>query len=326
MPISVTLDLLKGVGVRVRLIDKATGKSVPGYSVSYVKMPSNPNPGEAALIVSNFGPEGFPMTVPPGPGFFYARAAGENLPYTRARLRKDDRGKGVGGETDDEPLRIILSPCHTYRIVDVPADADNFAIDLELTRGASRKGRLVDPDGKPVVGAQAYGLSPTWAVKTLDEATFEAAALEPGNPRSISFMHKERRLAGAVQLEPGDGPVEVRLVPCGSAVGRLVDAEGQPHADATMILLPLLHGGDPIPGGSGLWPQGRGFHTDKDGRFRLEWINPDLGGAVDVRPRSQPDRFLVPEKSREAIFRCLKTRPGETVDLGDVRMTLRPNG
>ena len=140
-------------------------------------------------------------------------------------------------------------------------------------------------------------------------------------------MHKERRLAGAVQLEPGDGPVEVRLVPCGAAVGearrRGGPASRRCHDRSSSR---WLHRGDPIPGGSGLWPQGRGFHTDKDGRFRLEWINPDLGVAVDVRPRSQPDRFLVPEKSREAIFRCLKTRPGETVNLGDVRMTLRPNG
>ena len=325
-PISVTLDLLKGVNVRVRLIDKATGKSVRGYAVYYVKMPSNPNKGEAGINVCNFGPEGFPMTVPPGPGFFYAQAAGEHLPYTRARLRPADRGKGVGGETDGEFCTIILSPCHTYRIVDVPAVAETFDVDLELTRGTSRKGRLVDPEGKPVVGAQAYGLGSNWEVKTLDDASFEVTALEPGKPRSVSFMHKERRLAGAAELEPGDGPIEVRLVPCGAATGRLVDAEGLPHANATLILLPLAHRGYPIPGGVGLWPQGRGFSTDKDGRFRLEWINPALGVAVDVRPRSRPDTFLVPEKSKEAIFRCLKTRPGETVDLGEIHMSRQPNG
>jgi hypothetical protein len=325
-PISVTLDLLRGVNVRVRLIDKATGKSVAGNAVYYVKMPSNPNKGESGVVVAQFGPEGSTMTVPSGPGFFYAEAAGKDLPYTRARLRPADRGKGVGGETDDEPLKIILSPCHTYRIVDVPADADNFPVDLELTRGASRKGRLVDPDGKPVVGAQAYGLASNWNVKTLYDADFEVIGLEPGKPRSLSFMHKERRLAGAVELEPGDGPIEARLAPCGAATGRLVDADGLPHTGATIMLLPLSHRGDPIPGGIGLWPQGRGFITDKDGRFRLEWINPALGVALDVRPRSRPDVFLVPEKSKEAILRHVTTKPGETVDLGEIRMTRRPNG
>ena len=233
----------------------------------------------------------------------------------------------MGGETDDEPLRIILSPCHAYRIVDVPADADNFAIDLELTRGASRKGRLVDPDGKPVVGAQAYGLSPNWEVKTLDDATFEAVGLEPGNPRSVSFMHKERRLAGAVaaraRRRPGRGPT--RAVRRGRrAAGRRGRPAARRRHDRSCSRCD--HRGDPIPGGIGLWPQGEGFPADKDGRFRVEGINPDLGVAVDVRPRSQPDRFLVPEKSREAIFRYLKARPGETVDLGEIRMTLRPNG
>jgi hypothetical protein len=152
-PIAVTIDLLKGVVARVRLIDKATGRSVDGYSAFHVKLPSNRNEGDAAFIAANFGPEGFRMAVPPGPGFFYARADGNNLPYTRARLRPADRGKGVGGEFDGEFLTIILSPCHTYRIVDVPADVETFDVDMELTRGDSRKGRLVDPEGKPVVGA-----------------------------------------------------------------------------------------------------------------------------------------------------------------------------
>ncbi len=29
---------------------------------------------------------------------------------------------------------------HTYKIIDVPADAESFHVDLELTRGITRKG------------------------------------------------------------------------------------------------------------------------------------------------------------------------------------------
>ncbi len=58
-------------------------------------------------------------------------------------------------------------------------------VDLELTRGDSRKGRLVDPDGKPVAGAQCYGLSDAWGeVKTLADDTFEVLGLEPAIPGS----------------------------------------------------------------------------------------------------------------------------------------------
>ena len=123
------------------------------------------------------------MTVPPGPAIFYAAAEGNDLPYTRARLAPADRGKGVAPSAT--AMRrpgglIILSDCHAYRIVDVPANVETFALDLELTRGASRKGRLIDPDGKPVTDVVAYGLAANWQVKTLDDATFEAVGLEPG--------------------------------------------------------------------------------------------------------------------------------------------------
>jgi hypothetical protein len=162
-------------------------------------------------------------------------------------------------------------------------------------------------------------------VKTLDDASFEVTGLEPGKPRSVSFMHKGRRLAGAVAMEPGEGPVEVRVVPCGAATGRLVDPDGQPVAGPYLMLIPRDHSGHPLPGGIGLWPQSEGFAVDKGGRFRVEGINPELGVGVDIRSRSQPDRFLVPEKAKEAILSHLKTRPGETVDLGEIRVTPRPN-
>ena len=317
-PIEVTLELPKGVVVRVRLVDKTTGKVVAVQAVHHFKLPSNLNEGQATDV----GPfDGFQMIVPPGPAIFYAEVAGEDLPYTRARLAPADRGKGVGDLGDGEPISIILSDCHTYRIVDVPAGVDTFALDLELTRGASRKGRLIDPDGQPLAGVIAYGLAANWQVKTLGDLTFEAVGLETGRPRTASFIYIARRLAGAVLIEPGDGPVEVRLAPCGSAVGRLVDGDGHPLAGAMVQLQPQDHRGELFPLNVGLWPEGEVFTADQDGRFRVEGINPALGVRVTIHPRSRPDVFLVPEKSKQDILGHLKAKPGETIDLGDVHLT-----
>ena len=262
------------------------------------------------------------MTVPPGPGVLLCRGGGEGPPL-HAGPPHPGRSAARASATSatEEPIQIILSPCHTYRIVDVPADVDTFTLDMELTRGASRKGRLIDPDGKPVDGVIAYGLAANWQVKTLDDETFEAVGLEPGKPRTVSFIHKDRRLAGAVLIEPGDGPVEVRLAPCGAAVGRLVDGDGQPLAGATIHLVPQDHRGEMFPGNIGLWPEGEVFTADKDGRFRVEGINPELSVHVAIHPRSRPDVFLVPEKSKEAILEHLTAKPGETVDLGEIHLT-----
>ncbi len=91
-PVAVTFELLKGVIVRGRLVDKATGEVVPGSRVYHRKLPSNANEGNAGTAGPfDFDTEGFRMTVPPGPAIFYAEAEGEDLPYTRAHLTPADR-------------------------------------------------------------------------------------------------------------------------------------------------------------------------------------------------------------------------------------------
>ncbi len=322
-PISVTFDLPKGVVVRVRLIDKANGQVGPGHTLTYTKLPSNTNEGRPFSRSQQYGPEGFKLTVPPGPAIFYAVAEGYDLPYIRARLASADRGKGVAGAGDDDGPGglIILSDCQAYRIVDVPANVETFNLDLDLTRGAKRKGRVIDPDGKPVTDAVAYGLFANWQIKALDDATFEAIGLEPGRTRTVTFFHKGRRLAGAVLIGPGVGPVEVRLEPCGAAVGRLLDGYGEPLAGATIRLAPQDHRGQSFPGNLGIWPDGEIFTADQDGRFRVEGINPALGVRVGVHPRSRPDVSLKPEKAKEAILKHLTSRPGETVDLGEIHLS-----
>ena len=116
-------------------------------------------------------------------------------------------------------------------------------MDLELTRGPSRAGRLTGPDGLPVVGADAYGLSArdwsgTGRSRALDADTFEVGGLEPGHPRLLVFTHKARKLVGAAVLKDEDlkstAPLEVKLVPAGAITGRLLDDDGLPWAGATL--------------------------------------------------------------------------------------------
>ena len=136
-----------------RLIDQATGRPVRAKHVQYVKLPSNPNDGSIAGAGT--------QSAAVDPTFKHDRparrgadlrqtSAGRRLPYTRARLRRSDKGKGIGGPATVRPSTITLDFYHAYKIIDVPADARDFTVDLELTRGLTRKGRVVDPDGKPV--------------------------------------------------------------------------------------------------------------------------------------------------------------------------------
>ena len=70
------------------------------------------------------------------------------------------QGKGVGGTGDGETYTVMLNGYHTYKIIDVPADARSFARGPRADpRPHAARAGVVDPDGKPVAGARCYGLS-----------------------------------------------------------------------------------------------------------------------------------------------------------------------
>jgi len=320
-PIETTLELPKGVIVTGRLVDPATGKAVRAKHVGHLKLPTNSREGGAGLSHSGLVDPTFRITLPPGEGILYANVRGPDTLYTRARLRPEDKGKGVGGSEDEETFRCPLGAYHAYQIINVPEDAESLDIDLELTRGGARKGKLVGPDGAPVTGARCYGVTAGFGqVATLANDAFEAYGLERGHDRLLIFAHKERRLVGSVVLKgnsTSDEPLVVRLEPAGSIKGRLVDEDGLPLAGARLSVMTLDLRGNNLPvGAGGLWPDGETFTADKDGRFQVEGLKPSVQSVVTVQPADRPkDRFTAGD-----VFSNVTAQPGETRDLGDVRV------
>jgi protocatechuate 3,4-dioxygenase beta subunit len=324
-PIETTIELPRGVTVTGRLIDTATGRPVPPLVVYYAKLPTNPNPGDGSARQVRPDDPTFRLTVPPGEGMIFIEARGKDLPYTRARLSKADKGKGVGGVGDGETVTTVLNSAHAYKIVDIPADAESFSVDLELTRGLSRKGRVVDPDGQPVAGVQCYGLDPTWGeMRTLADGTFEVRGLEPDHPRQVIFAHKERRLVGSVILQGeesrSDAPLVVRLARPGSLKGRLIDEDGQPVAGAQIETLTIALDGSNLPPGPGpqaMWPDSDLVATDADGRFQIDGLKPGVRTNSAAEFKDRPNLQLGTGKVlRDIVIQ----KPGEIRDLGDIKV------
>ncbi len=325
-PIETALELPKGVIVVGRMIDTATGRLVRAKHVSHHKVPANNNPGDADLSHSGLVDPIFRLTVPPGEGLIYANVRGTNLPYTRARLRPADKGKGIGGIGDGEPMMIRLDAYHAYKMIDVPPDAESIAVDLELTRGATRKGRLIGPTGKPVVGAQCAGYSDAWAeFKTLTDDTFEVFALKAGQPREVIFAHKDLQLVGWLVLKDADlksdAPVVVQLQRAGSIKGRLVDEDGLPLAGAGLGI--QTH----YPDSQGrwtararLWPESEGVTSDADGRFRIDGLKPGLKSTIIVGSKGRPGKRM----ETGEVFHNITVQPGEIRDVGDVKVKPQP--
>jgi RNA polymerase sigma factor (sigma-70 family) len=312
-PIETTLELPRGVIVIGRLVDEATGRPVFAGISQYFKLPTNRNEGggtqkdggERAGHLSLTDPT-FRLTVPPGEGALCAVPRAREVPYTCARLSKADE------EKVDAMVRELLPGFSACKIIDVPDTAEPFTVELKLTRGSSRRGRVVGPDGKPVTGAQCDGLVAMMAgeVSILADDTFEVLGLEPGLPRQLVFAHKDRGLVGSILIKGedvnNDTPLEVRLDVSGSVKGRLVDEEGIPLSGAKLELV-----------SSGLLPEVSTFTADADGRFQIVGLIPGIKSNIGVEHKTRPNYRI---DTGGVLFNIIMQRTGEVRDLGDVRV------
>ena len=317
-PIEAAVEVPPGVIVVGRLIDKVTGRVFPPGDVEYIKAPDNSANGDGRGFFP-LADAAFGLTVPHGRGMIACAAAVEGTvdPYVAAHLKAADRSKNT---IEDRLYPHKLVGHHTYRFIDVPAGSGRVTVDLELTRGPSRAGRLTGPDGLPVVGALAYGLSARdcWGTersRALDADTFEVGGLEPGHPRLLVFTHRARKLVGAAVLKDEDlksnAPLEVKLFPAGAIAGRLLDDDGLPWAGATLHVWMSDPDRPPSIGCS----FGEKVTADAQGRFRVEAFVPGVETEVTI---AVPNRGGVQLDGGNAL-RKPALKPGELRDLGDVK-------
>src|SRR5205814_503333 len=85
---------------------------------------------------------------------------------------------------------------NAYKLINPPGDAEAFTCDLQFDPGRSVAVRVTDPDGKPLSGVRASRLAGVFSgAGGPGGPEFTATALDPAEPRTLAFVHKERRLA-----------------------------------------------------------------------------------------------------------------------------------
>jgi RNA polymerase sigma factor (sigma-70 family) len=301
-PVTADVALKRGVWVKGRVIDKATGKPVRG-GFDYFCFPDNPGATELPLL----GRIPADWTQKDG-SFRIVALPGRGLVAVRAD--RDEYRMGVGADRIKGPREGVILETYPYRlypgnfhqIVEVsprPGD-ESIACDVVLDPGRTLKGTVLGPDGKPLAGARVAGLRPLgyWEAQPLKEAEFTLRGLSPGERRRLQMVHEGKKLAGWLEVRGDEkGPVHVRLEPWGSVTGRLVTPDGVPMTNVSIGLgsLPSVQAG-------------------KDGKFRIEGLAPGLKYNLRVTKES----YLL-ESSGKGIEN-LTTRPGETKDLGDVEV------
>jgi RNA polymerase sigma factor (sigma-70 family) len=296
-PTTVDVALKRGVWVKGRILDKATGKPVQG-GFEYFCFEDHPLADELPL------PQGWPQGWTQKDGYFRTVALpGRGLIAVRAD--KDDYRMGVGADQIKGPRHgqiwhtypTQLFPGNYHTIVElVPKPGDEaITCDVVVDPGRTLKGTILGPNGEALAGAHVSGLRPMrlyWK-----GAEFTLHGLSPHGSEQMQIVHEEKKLAGWLEVR-GDAndPVRIRLQPWGSVTGRLVKPDGQPMAKATISA--LLRSGQ----------------SDKDGKFRIDGLVPGKKFGLGVTKES----YYV--EIRDKNVEDLSVRPGETRDLGDIQV------
>ncbi len=223
---------------------------------------------------------------------------------------RDPRGLEV---VNALPNQIIPANFNTLIEIDPRPGEESVTVDIGLDRGRTLKGKLVGPDGEPVAGALMLGAEDyyqRWSERPLPTAEFEVHALGTQRKRGLLFYHEAKHLAGAYVIKPDEaGPLTVRLEPCGTLSGRLVDRGGLPQAGALLTCdRPILFGEDGAKFDKGALPSS--IRTDKDGRFRVSGLVPGLKYTLTA----WKDGRFAGRAAADVIIRA-----GEVKELGDIK-------
>jgi hypothetical protein len=202
---------------------------------------------------------------------------------------------------------------HTLVEVAPAKEAASQTCDITLDPGRTLSGNVVGPDGQPLSGARMGGLTgftiTSWEHQTQPTAQFTVYAVKEGEKRNILVLHEEKHLAGSLILQGDEkGPLTISLKPWGTLTGRLVTGDGQPRPDVEVT---LERYGERLTDPSCGYHRIRSFQTDKEGKFRIEALVPDLKYTMHVKNKGR----LV-----GTVFEDLKVKSGETKDLGDVQV------
>jgi protocatechuate 3,4-dioxygenase beta subunit len=321
-PLSIDIELIKGLTVRGKVTNKATGKPIAGALVQYRPLYRNPhvnrkiegmwNPRSQTIT----GPDGsYALPVLPGQGAIGVLAR-EHSAYMPAHVTAkeikaffkvplgfppDDDGGfpvDVGGNAA-APGMDLGALYNQYAFLEPGEKDESLVIDIVLEPAQKRKGRVVGPDGQPLAGVDVGGRRD----KTSVTGEFTLQDVNPKADLKIAFYHKEKNLGFFLQesADKKSDPLLIKLQRCGTVFGRLVDDDGKPLPNMQM------HVEGPA--------RFELVSTDKDGRFRVQGLIP--GVKYTLSRRQLNDRAYVMGRDLASV----SMESGQTKDLGDLKVS-----
>lgn len=334
-PIKQDIELAHGIVVNGKIVDKVTGKGVKG-GVRFVPLPENKffgkKPGydgyrRDRTMMGSDDDGNFRLVIIPGAGVLMAQVFGgvkvdgiQMNPYKQARFDPADRERAKPAQNGEDwiftsagnSIEFLNIEC-AVKVVDFAEGAAPVSVTLSVDPGKTMKVQLQDPDGKPLPGVLASGVTASRpGTFELKAAEFTARALDPDEPRLLVFLHPRRKLGGSLTLRGDEKePPIVRLKPTGSVTGRLLDMDGQPLAGINIT--PFGEQNTTRELYRQLSPRSELPQTDKEGRFRVDGLVPDVQFSLNLH---KGRTYYIGEPR----IGLRQVESGKTLDLGEVRI------
>jgi 5-hydroxyisourate hydrolase-like protein (transthyretin family) len=331
--ITIDINMRKGVILTGKVIDKGIGKAIPGiiwvgilqgnpFAKEY------PEFGSAASFYSRYtDADGtFRIVTIPGPVILMGMA--DERKWSEGKMSRylfkppvpdpkypqyfpKERGFGAAYFT----LGGGISPLqgNFAKVVEIKRGASTATQDIILERASALSVKIVDAADKPVKGAWVTGISPQdwhWP-EQITKDTFNAYHLEPGKSRLLAAWDPATNRYGTLRLKGDEkNSAVIKLRPCGTVTGRLVDENGRPVAGARIEFYHKERTAQEVHSQA---YKARPIETDGDGKFTIEVI-PDIKFSLFFK---RGKKTYQPEKKEyEGVA------AGKSSDLGNVKINL----
>ncbi len=249
----VDMALRRGTVLRGKVIEEGTGRPVAGAALRYWGRPDGADASGSWSGSMRTGPDGsYQLAVRPNPGTLVVLGTSEDYVLQEIGRRMLDEGRPGGG-------RMYA---HAFVPCDLKPGTDSREVNVVLRRGATVTARVVGPDGQPVPAAWMFSrllLQPQpWPWRQFSgrfhgdvhNGHCELHGLVPDAEVPVFFFDPKNQLGATAVFSikaAKDGPITVRLEPCGMAMARLVDPRGKPLAgyrDPYLISMVVTPGPD----------------------------------------------------------------------------------